>query len=111
MTSVLLRKFESCFYFLIGGPLLSSFSSFFPKVRAYGGYPSNPVRRACGPPVPPKTNEAVLIVRSGNSWMRTRADKSAIIRINLRGSKKRKQPGDGSRVGAGEELGGVGALV
>src|SRR2546422_11020815 len=41
MTSVLLKKFESCFYFLIGGPLLSSFSSFFPKVRAYGGLPSS----------------------------------------------------------------------
>ena len=39
------------------------------------------------------------------------ADKSALIRINLRRSKKRKRPSDGSRVGAGEELGGVGALV
>src|SRR5205085_8368028 len=39
------------------------------------------------------------------------ADKSAIIHINLKGSKKRKRPGNGSRVGAGEELGGVGALV
>ena len=40
-----------------------------------------------------------------------RAIRMRVIRINLRGSKKRKRPGDGSRVGAGEELGGVGALV
>ena len=33
------------------------------------------------------------------------------IGIKLRRRKKRKWPGDGSRVGAGEELGGVGALV
>ena len=34
-----------------------------------------------------------------------------IISINLMRSKKRKRPGDGSRVGAGEELSRVGALV
>src|SRR5213078_5267597 len=39
-----------------------------------------------------------------------RADQSAVIRINLRRSKKRKRPSDGSNVGAGEELGGIGAL-
>ena len=42
---------------------------------------------------------------------RTGDHKGPSIGIKLRGSKKRKWPGDGSRVGAGEELGGVGALV
>jgi len=43
--------------------------------------------------------------------MHITADLSAPIRNKLRGSKKREWPGDESRVGAGEELGGVGALV
>src|SRR2546423_1020904 len=54
--------------------------------------------------------------RGDKSYSRCRfivhtADLSALIRINLRRSQKRKRPRDGSRVGAGEELGGVGALV
>ena len=40
-----------------------------------------------------------------------RADKSEVTGIKLRRSNKRKWPSDGSRVGEGEELGGVGALV